>query len=65
MGSWDHCWVSARHQWDQQGWGRGDPQVGHQGRSTAEGESGVPGLRVYRQAPGRGSGTPVDTMTRP
>lgn len=64
MGSSDHCRVSARHQWGQQGWGRGDPQVSHQGLSTLEGKSEGSGLRVYKQAPVGGSGPPADTMRR-
>lgn len=45
MGSSDHGCVSAGHQWGQQDWGRGGPQVSHQGLSTREGKSEVSGLR--------------------
>lgn len=65
MGSSNRCCVSARHLWGQWGCGRGDPPVGHQGLSTLKGQSEVSGLRVYRQAPVGGSGSPAGTMTRP
>lgn len=65
MGSSNRCCVSARHLWGQRGCGRGGPPVGHQGLSTLKGQSEVSGLRVYRQAPVGGSGSPAGTMTRP